>query len=367
MSNGRLPIYKQVAEKLKRLIETNRLPPGTYLPSERSLADEFRCSRVAIRQAVQELRKLGLVVSEHGRGNRVAERRGADFFIGVVTPYLPIVPAREIVYGIERHLATAACHVMAANSLDNEQMERDRIQSFLTLDVHGLIVVSCTSFVNLDYFEEVSRTVPIVIADRIPMDINLPVVRTDEIEGAYRATKSLIDQGHRRIACITQDNYLLGEERAAGYTQALAQHSIDAPPTYLQACRKETPHDVYRACVRILHSEEPPTALVVYDDAVAEIVYQAASDLGFDIPAELSVLSLSGTETAKHLAPSLSALHRQQVEVGAKAAQVLYEWIQSGNPPHRRLWVKSKLVHRKSVAPVSPSREEEVVDEDTSA
>lgn len=62
------PPYRQIAAMLREAIESNRLASGERLPSEAELIEHFGVARMTVRQAVQELRGEGLVVSEHGRG-----------------------------------------------------------------------------------------------------------------------------------------------------------------------------------------------------------------------------------------------------------------------------------------------------------
>ena len=60
------PPYRQIAAMLREAIESNRLASGDRLPSEAELIEHFGVARMTVRQAVQELRGEGLVVSEHG-------------------------------------------------------------------------------------------------------------------------------------------------------------------------------------------------------------------------------------------------------------------------------------------------------------
>ncbi|WP_096499092.1 GntR family transcriptional regulator [Mycobacteroides stephanolepidis] len=62
------PPYRQIADMLRAAIESHRLSTGERLPSESELIEHFGVARMTVRQAVQELRGEGLVVSEHGRG-----------------------------------------------------------------------------------------------------------------------------------------------------------------------------------------------------------------------------------------------------------------------------------------------------------
>ena len=62
------PPYRQIAAALREAITAGRLAPGDRLPSESELVERYDVARMTARQAIQELRTEGLVVSEHGRG-----------------------------------------------------------------------------------------------------------------------------------------------------------------------------------------------------------------------------------------------------------------------------------------------------------
>lgn len=62
------PPYRQIAGMLREAINSGQLIAGERVPSEAALSDHFGVARMTVRQAVQELRSEGLVISEHGRG-----------------------------------------------------------------------------------------------------------------------------------------------------------------------------------------------------------------------------------------------------------------------------------------------------------
>jgi len=70
-------MYQQVAEHLAARIEAGELAPGSKLPPERDLAEQYGVAYNTMRSAMEILRDRGLVVTMHGRGTYVAERDGA--------------------------------------------------------------------------------------------------------------------------------------------------------------------------------------------------------------------------------------------------------------------------------------------------
>src|SRR5258707_4665050 len=74
MSNGennRLPLYAQVENVIIDRIANGSLSPGTRLPSEDSLVQEYAVSRTTIRAAIQSLVQRGLVEIRRGKGTFV--------------------------------------------------------------------------------------------------------------------------------------------------------------------------------------------------------------------------------------------------------------------------------------------------------
>lgn len=62
------PPYRQIAAALRQAITLGHLAPGDRLPSESELVERYGVARMTVRQALQDLKAEGLVVSEHGRG-----------------------------------------------------------------------------------------------------------------------------------------------------------------------------------------------------------------------------------------------------------------------------------------------------------
>lgn len=69
----RRKLSDEVRERLHAIIETGRLAPGDELPSERELMRLYEVGRPAIREALQDLERIGLVTIRHGGRARVAE------------------------------------------------------------------------------------------------------------------------------------------------------------------------------------------------------------------------------------------------------------------------------------------------------
>jgi DNA-binding GntR family transcriptional regulator len=68
------PLYVQLANVLRGMIESGELQPRASLPSESYLQQEQGVSRGTVRMAVAILRDEGLVVTIGGRGTFVSPK-----------------------------------------------------------------------------------------------------------------------------------------------------------------------------------------------------------------------------------------------------------------------------------------------------
>jgi DNA-binding GntR family transcriptional regulator len=71
------PLYKRIANELITAIEAGEYPPGSRLPGESQLAEQYQASRNTIRSALGELNGRGLIEVVHGKG-RIVLARGVD-------------------------------------------------------------------------------------------------------------------------------------------------------------------------------------------------------------------------------------------------------------------------------------------------
>ncbi len=72
---AKAPLYQHVADDMRREIEGGRFQPGSQVPTEGALCEQYRVSRITIRRALELLANEGLLKREQGRGTFVAEGR----------------------------------------------------------------------------------------------------------------------------------------------------------------------------------------------------------------------------------------------------------------------------------------------------
>ena len=128
---GRLPplestrLYRRIAELLETRIDQGLFPAGTFLPSERELAEQLAVSRTSVREALIALEVTGRVTIRPGHGVQVllgAQRPAAQNPEVDIGP-IQIMEARRV---IEPRVAELAAANHRQENLDAMRAAMDR-------------------------------------------------------------------------------------------------------------------------------------------------------------------------------------------------------------------------------------------------
>ncbi|MFU8771014.1 MAG: GntR family transcriptional regulator, partial [Anaerolineales bacterium] len=69
-----VPLYKRIAEAVRKQILSGSVKPGERLPSVRVMAKDWGCTIGTVQRAYGELARQSIVTSRPGQGTKVVER-----------------------------------------------------------------------------------------------------------------------------------------------------------------------------------------------------------------------------------------------------------------------------------------------------
>lgn len=98
-----VPIYRQLAEQIRRMVASGRLAPGAVLPSIRELALKHAINPMTVSKVYNLLENEGVLERHRGKPMTVASRSG------------PTVPLSEKLDELEPHLENL---ILAGRQLD---------------------------------------------------------------------------------------------------------------------------------------------------------------------------------------------------------------------------------------------------------
>ncbi|MFD7392699.1 LacI family DNA-binding transcriptional regulator [Streptomyces sp. NPDC059852] len=212
--------------------------------------------------------------------------------------------------------------------------------------VDGVLVVDPrTDDPRPDLLDELG--LPAVVIGGAPDDRHpgLSTVWADDAGAMASVVEGLYALGHRRIVHIAGLPGLAHTERRIRTLRA------EAGRRGLAEVRSVTTDysDAEAAAVtrRVLEGTAPPTALIYDNDVMAVAGAAAATELGFSVPADVSVVSWEDSALCRMVKPWLSALSRDSAEFGRTAARELIALLDGGSARAVRVPVP-RLVERGS-------------------
>lgn len=212
--------------------------------------------------------------------------------------------------------------------------------------VDGVLVVDPrTDDPRPDLLDELG--LPAVVIGGAPDDRHpgLSTVWADDAGAMASVVDGLHALGHRRIVHIAGLPGLAHTERRIRTLRA------EAGRRGLSEVKSVTTDysDAEGAAVtrRVLEGPTPPTALIYDNDVMAVAGAAAAAELGFSVPADVSVVSWEDSALCRMVKPWLSALSRDSVEFGRTAARELTALLDGGSARAVRVPVP-RLVERGS-------------------
>lgn len=193
--------------------------------------------------------------------------------------------------------------------------------------------------------------IPVVAVDPHTGPSGLPMVDSDNLDGARAATEHLIGLGHRRIAFVAgRPDLESSRQREEGYRQALAAAGLPFDPALVRAgeYRKETTTGPVR---ELLTMPEPPTAVFAANDLSALATLDVAAELGLAVPAQLSVVGFDDIPEAVLSAPPLTTVRQPIQQMGTAAISMLIALVEGTPQEQTHVRLPTSLVLRASTAP----------------
>jgi DNA-binding LacI/PurR family transcriptional regulator len=95
----------------------------------------------------------------------------------------------------------------------------------------------------------------------------------------------------------------------------------------------------------------PPTAIVAYNDGLAIDIMKEAQLEGIKIPEDISITGFDNLSICEHLEVPLTTVEQNFLAMGEQAADLLFQYIDSGKKPTHPVILDVNLMIRQSTAP----------------
>jgi LacI family transcriptional regulator len=243
-------------------------------------------------------------------------------------------------------LLRANGHLMIAGSSNGDrEREAELLATFTRLGVGGLLVAPAGEL-SSELEQLAADGLPTVLLDWDAASNPLSRVALDNYGSAYRATRLLIESGHRRIAFIGGPE-LVGsaQQRVAGYRDALALAGL---VEFAEVRSGPYTHEAGRtAALDLLSLVHPPEAIFSGGVLLTLGVLQALRERHVRLPDDIALVGYGDARWAAVLIPPLTVIEQPVEQLGEMAVKLLLA-SRTRRAPWQRVVLESRLVVRES-------------------
>ncbi|KRE28212.1 GntR family transcriptional regulator [Paenibacillus sp. Soil522] len=349
-------LYKQIYLNLKERIVTGDLRPNDRVPSEQEIMDEYKVSKITVKNALAALVDEGLVIRIQGKGtfvtpqpfngdrsrSRSASKKEANNFIGFIVPTMKTRVIQQLVEHLEYFLREAGFHMVLRLTRESSEEESRAICELIESKVRGLVVFPTE---DEKYNESLLRLsldkFPFVFIDRFLRNIETYTITSDNIGGACETVSCLLNKGHRQIALISPENANTTiEDRTAGFERAY----IDMGISIDKSLWCHVPLDILRSENALPYLKEfiaahpQVTAAFALTAEMTNLTYRAMQSVGSSSAGTIELFSFDDPEI-----PGVPYVKQDEWKLAQTAAQLLIRQMETDYAPQQTV-IPVKLV-----------------------
>lgn len=279
------PHYLRLKKLLIQEIQKN-FTPGSRFYSQNELMRMHTLSYATVSRALTELKREGYIYRIQGKGTFVSEivhpstQNSNETNIGILFSDIHFLRnpfILKVLQGIEKEAKKEHLHFFLyplQGRTISGNIHATLASSIQKKRIDGFVIMDFITRTDVEFIQE--HNIPMIFAGNFYEGVNAPAVMADDAFLGEHLALSLIPE-HKRIGMIlgpllqaqklgviTSSTLLL-----QGYRKALQSNGIPYDPELIQTSTYQ-PEEAELLTKKVLSLPDPPTAIIVIDDLMAE-------------------------------------------------------------------------------------------------
>ena len=359
MANANLK-YQKVMQEVEHAIARDGYDSGDRLPSLRDLAERLGCNVLTVRKGLRGLEERGIIESRPGsgifvRGEPIVKkakitRVGLAFrtFMTAVSKDHPALAA--FLAGAQQRLD---CRKYSLHSLfyEGDSFVEDIGEAILDQGIDGVIMPS-GGLNDRDFAFLREKKIPAVHSSLGQQDDDLKVtIAFNWTLALSEVIAHLRGLGHRRIAFISWDRMrdsTVNDE----FAKLAFEHQLgDSRELLIRIGDRNNSID-WADTEKFFDLSPMPTAVVAFDEFIANFLLASCDRRGIKVPDDLSVAAVNDLMPYNHRIPLTAALVvEDHVRMMSRACDMLVRMIQGEHVERELIEPNPRLIMKASTAP----------------
>lgn len=294
-------------------------------------------------RVLQAIAKLGFRPNETAR----SLKGGRSKTIGIIVPDFSDNFFATCANDAQKVAAAHGYLSLISSAERDEAHEADEIELMRERNISGLLIVPTRRGLP-PLLEFHARGLPIIAFDRKFLQFPCDDVLVENAEGAYKATRHLLDHGHTRIVCLGYDEGIGAiQDRIAGYRRAMREAKL-AEHVSTAVSSIERTVELIRIWRR---TNDGPTAIFTLNNVATMNLHLAFKELGISVPRDYAVIGFDDQESWTLFACPVTAVRQPVAEMGRRAAELLFARLENpeaASPDEQHIVLPVDLIIRNS-------------------
>lgn len=292
------------------------------------------------------IRDLGYVYNRGAANLRQSNAKSK--IIGVVVNDLTNSFFAELAVGIDMVVQSAGYVQFLSNSAESVDRQQEVIASMREHGISGLIISPARGTTAEDLNPVVAGGIPVVATVRHVPGAKVSTLLSDNFAGAREAARHVVGLGHVRIAFLGGfSDTAIFTERVEGYRKALDEAGLAADEALVISSAPSRVGGL-AAIDRALSLQNPPTAAVCFNDAVAFGVCDGLRARRMEAGVDFAVVGFDDVIEARTAVPALTTVSVDPQGMGRRAAHQILKQINAGRRDAEAIVTSVRLVVRGS-------------------
>jgi len=273
-------------------------------------------------------------------------RSGRSHTIALIVPSLNNPFFAGIASKVNAEVRKYGYITIIGDSDENQEIEEKELIQLVSRNIEGLIIVPCG-----DRWAHIKRLhdqgLPVICIDRYFEEPDIPFVSTDNYDGAYSATKHLIENGHQSIACIQGvQRSTPNKLRVKGFRDAMEEAGIKD----IRVVGDDfSVQNGYLETKLLLQGKCRPTAIFSLSNTIAMGCMKAFREEHLRIPEDISLITFDDHPYLDYLATPLSCIAQPVSDISKIAVKFLFSRLEGHEIPTTQVLLKPKIKYKESI------------------
>ena len=246
-------------------------------------------------------------------------RKGVTDIVGIIVPRINRQFFGNIISAAESVLKEAGYSVIICQTQERLEDEILALKTMRRNQVAGVMMSHSIESSNGEHIEEIlGKDIRLIQFDRVFSGLHGSKILNDNFNGAYAATKHLIEKGYKKIGHIagytTSEHY---KARIEGYKKALkdAGMKVDKELIFYDSILRDTGYESGKKAI-----EKGCDAIYSAGDFSALGAIDAAKEARMNIPEDFGIIGTANENFTEVMSPSMSSIELNPIEIGRQAA-----------------------------------------------